>query len=559
MLETHVRQAATVLLETAIRVAPPHTRDWGAAMRGELNYVEGSWAGTMWALGGASVMLKQAVVSLMVPGRGAIVVPDGGLFAKNVFFRRAALAAGGACILAALLFFAAPPFRQAFAVAMKPWSLIYQVATGNLQPGIQALAKRAETERDAEGLAFCAVRLQEARESVRLAEEAVHIDPSLTWIYALVAPRSPELLETGRWLEKLRQWDPRNALFPLIIAQWIVRTQFPQGVWTPPDQKPDQKQEQAWQSAMAAAFQSPKFDDYQDRLAELNRKVVHRYRFDDPYEVESRSDPGLPSPVMEASERYALSLIRDGRELEARGDWTGAREKYWTVARFGQLVDSQGHTWLEHWSATYLQHLAYKPLKALSEKQGDAVDAALFGYLAAKFDPFTGVYARGQGESAFGLSISRRNAAVVEIAGLMILVFCGLIVIAAAILIAARRRGARPATRRAVPMATIVVTSSAVGLLFSSVTLYLTYRPYWYIFQSARLNGQSVQTRDLSEFLNSTQMLPGMSPHLFQTLLEALLYSGSPSFLFYVWTGVTLLAVSGLVLIVLRGLRSRLS
>jgi ABC-type bacteriocin/lantibiotic exporter with double-glycine peptidase domain len=46
-------------------------------------------------------------------------------------------------------------------------------------------------------------------------------------------------------------------------------------------------------------------------------------------------------------------------------------------------------------------------------------------------------------------------------------------------------------------------------------------------------------------------MLPGV-PHHVYVLLDALLYSGSPSFLFYVWAGVTLLGVIGLVLILLR-------
>jgi hypothetical protein len=93
--------------------------------------------------------------------------------------------------------------------------------------------------------------------------------------------------------------------------------------------------------------------------------------------------------------------------------------------------------------------------------------------------------------------------------------------------------------------------TSAVGLLFSSVTLYLTYRPYWYIFHNAILNGDGVQSRDLQEFLTSMQALPGV-PHRLHVLMVALLYSGSPSFLFYVWVGVTLLGVIGLALIVLR-------
>jgi len=67
MVATPLRQAASVLLESAIRIAPPEAREWGEAMRGELDYVEGSWAAASWALGGASVMAKHALMSLLVP------------------------------------------------------------------------------------------------------------------------------------------------------------------------------------------------------------------------------------------------------------------------------------------------------------------------------------------------------------------------------------------------------------------------------------------------------------------------------------------------------------
>ena len=150
------------------------------------------------------------------------------------------------------------------------------------------------------------------------------------------------------------------------------------------------------------------------------------------------------------------------------------------------------------------------------------------------------------------METSERNAAVVQIAGLMILVFCGLMLIASILLIAGSRRGARLAAKRAKPVATMVVLSSGVGLLFSSITLYLTYRPYWYLFQSAILSGDGVGSSDFRYFLNFTPALPGVSPRGYHVLANALLYSGSPSFLFYVWAGVTLLGVIGLVLILLR-------
>jgi succinate dehydrogenase/fumarate reductase cytochrome b subunit len=119
MLETHLRHVATVLLESATRFAPADTREWGRAMHGELRYVDGCWAVLMWVLGGASVMAKHALVSILLPGRyGQGLTPDGGLFAKNVSRRKAALVASGVCVLGALLFLAGPPFRQGMQVAL---------------------------------------------------------------------------------------------------------------------------------------------------------------------------------------------------------------------------------------------------------------------------------------------------------------------------------------------------------------------------------------------------------------------------------------------------------
>ncbi len=544
-----LRQAAAALLESAIRIAPPDSRDWGRAMMGELPYVEGSWAGTLWALGGSSVLAKQALASLLIPGRrGKGIVPDGGLFAKSATLRKSALAIGAACVLVAFLFFAAPPFRQAFRVALTPWYHMVQIASRSPEPGFETLARRAEARHDPEGVAFCAVRIQDSRESARLAEEAVVLDPNLLWVYAVVALRNPGLSETSPWMDQLERWDAQNALFHLITAESIERAHFRRGVWTPATQE----QDLAWQSAMAAAFQSPEFDDYFDRIAQLNRRVVPRYSFYDPYEVESREQIDLPVHAFQNSERFAKSLLKSGAVMEAKGDRKMGRDKYWTVARFGQLLDSQGRTGMEHGMGTTLQAMAYKQLQGSFAEEGNTAEAALFAYLGAKFDPVKGEHAGFSGDSAFGVETSERNAAVVQIAGLMILVFCGLMLIASILLIAGSRRGARLAAKRAKPVATMVVLSSGVGLLFSSITLYLTYRPYWYLFQSAILSGDGVGSSDFRYFLNFTPALPGVSPRGYHVLANALLYSGSPSFLFYVWAGVTLLGVIGLVLILLR-------
>jgi hypothetical protein len=553
MLETHLRHACSVLLESAIRIAPPDTRDWGRAMRGELDYVEGQWAAAMWALGGVSVLAKQTLISLIVPGRGGEnLVPDGGLFAKSPALRKAALITGGACILVALLFFASPPFRQAFQVAVSPWHVRpHVVGYVDVRSPLLALAKRAEARRDAEGLAFCAVRLGTDK---RWADEAVQLDPSLLWVYPVLAIRNPKYAEKGEWLNRLEQQDPDNALFYLIEAQAVENEYLHDHEWKPSSIE----QVQAWHTAMAAVFNSTKFDDYLDRVNLLTRHVVPRYGFYNLFEVDSRSRIDLPIHAFEHCDRYARWLLSSGAEMEAKGNRKAAREQYWTVARFGQLIDSQAHTDFEHWMGTALQSLAYNQLQASAQKEGNTSEAALFGYLASKFDPAKGRCPSYPQGSAFGFNTAHRNAAVVEISGLMVLLFAALVAIAASILLAGSRRWAGPVAQQARPVAVIVILSGAVGMLFSSVTLYLTYRPYWYIFQTAILNGERVPSADLQFFLTELSLFHGVSsPHLIRTLMDALFYSGSPSFLFYVWTGATLLGVIGLALIVLRRLRGR--
>jgi hypothetical protein len=388
MVETHLRHAATVLLESAIRIAPPDTREWGQAMCGELSYVEGNWAAVMWALGGATVMAKHALISLLIPGRrGQVITPDGGLFTKNVSLRKAVLVTAAGFILAALLFFAAPPFRQALRLSLTAWNELFHVTARDGQPRLRTLAKQAEARHDPEGLVFAAVRLADASESARLAEEAVQLDPNLIWVYAAVAVRHPELAEIREWVPKLERWDPKNALFHLITAESIdIDLVIKASKLTPKEFKNELESDPALQAAMAAAFGSPKFDDYLNRLRELDTRVVRRYSFNDPYEVLRGEEADVPSYAWCDSERFAKSVLQSGQDLEAKGDRKGAVEKYWSVARFGQTIESKGHTDAEYDLGLSLQIGAYKQLQKLSEKGGNANEAALFAYLARSFE-----------------------------------------------------------------------------------------------------------------------------------------------------------------------------
>jgi hypothetical protein len=333
-------------------------------------------------------MAKHTLISLFFPGRrGQIITPDGGLFAKNVSLRKAVLVTAAGFILGALLFFVAPPFRQAVRVSLEGWNELFQVTARNGQPQLRALAKQAEARRDPEGLVFAAARLADARDSARLAEEAVQFDPNLIWVYAIVAVRHPELAEIRDWVPKLERWDPKNALFQFITAESIdIDLGSKASKLTPKEFKNELENDPARRGAMAAAFASPKFDDYLNRLRELDTRVVRRYGFNDPYEVLSGEEQDLPTYAWQDSQWFAKSVLQAGQNVEAKGDRKGAVEKYWSVARFGQTIDSQGHADSGYNLGLSLQIVAYKQLQKLSEKGGNANEAALFAYLASSFE-----------------------------------------------------------------------------------------------------------------------------------------------------------------------------
>jgi hypothetical protein len=567
MQEMPFRQAAALLLDYAIRIAPPESREWGQAMRGELSFVEGHWAALLWAFGGASVMAKHALISLLIPGRrGQAILFDGGLFARNVSVRKVLQVIAAGLTLASLLFFAAPPFRQAVGVSLAGWNELLHITGRNGQSRLQALAIQAEGRRDPEGLVFAAARLTDDRESSRLVREAVQLNPDFDWAYAVVAVRHPYIPEILEWMPQLARRDPQNALLYFISAESIYIADAAK-----PSSRPYRQPEEvnpAWRSAMAAAFASPKFDDYLDRLRALDAGVLRRYGFNDPYSVLAGEEEGLPSYAFWDCSRFSTSILQSGKDLEARGDRSGAVERYWSVARFGQVIDSQAQTDSEHTLGLRLQAGAYNELQEFAKKGGNANEAALFAYLATTFGQSMeslrhggisiqpGASGRGvSGRNAvsgglakpgerwvFGAYVSGRNALVLQVSSLIMVILCALLLVAASVLIAGIRQGGSSGAARIHPWATVLALISAVGLLLSSATIYLTYRPYWYIFQRAVLDGDRSQARDLREFLSAIQFPPGFD------------LGRSPRFdvALYFWAGVTLLAVAGLVLIILR-------
>ena len=539
------RRIAALLLRFAIWIAPHDALDWGRGMFSELNHVQGNWAALIWAVGGASVLAKHALLSVILPASHRRTVSSTSeLFTNEGPMRKTTLAAIGACTVASLLFFLAPFFRQAFHVSLAQWHNVIHVQSefdaqgSGKYRGLEALAREAEKNHDAEGLAFVATRTTNQSESARLAEEAVHLDPKLTWIYAVVAVQYPSLPEVNQWVPLLQQLDPQNALPNFIVAEKIdidqvVREKIPHRV---------KEQPAAWQNAMAAAFQSPKLDNYLARLTELERRVLLRYQVDDPFQTlgDDRWD-GLPSYAAADSSSYAHSLLESGRTLEARGDRKGAFEKYLTVARFGQMVGPAGGFFLRR----ELKE-ACSRLGALSEQEGNKVEAAFYASLAdqterAQHEELLSLRKRVQGSE-----VSHWNSFLVKASGLVILFSAGLL-LTCALGIIVRGKSIQLSGLRPSRLTLVVGLSGAIAALLSSAVLYVTYRPYAEILQRFIVKGDETNLAELSSFLGTAQLPLGA-----KGILDV------SEFVFYFWFSVILLCTLTLLVAFLRRFQHRL-
>jgi hypothetical protein len=553
--DTPLHRLAACLLRAGIRLAPGEAREWGNAMLSELQHIEGNWAAVAWALGGAGVLAKQVLVALLVPARNRHAAPVGNPLAREAKMHKASLITGGACLAAVLLFFVAPTFRQAFRVSLAQWHSVMHVGQiqRSEQPELESLARRVEKNKDAEGMAFVAARLNDSDESVRLANEAVRLDPRLTWILGVVGARHADAPEVPAWVQKLKQWDPENALPYLILAQRddMESVAMPGG-WNalyPP------KRSAAWMGAMAGAFNSDRIDDYRDRLRTVDRTVARRYGLNNPaLVVEERTFMfRLPTYATWDSVRYATLTIESGEELEAGGDLKGAIEKYLQVAHFVRA--SRTHASYPVFLDTLMPAL-YGRLAAIYRKTGDATQSEYFADLTAtakyelERDRLQWHSEMENRHNIFG--VTSWNALVVEASDVVMLAsFCLLLI--ALIVVLARSRALKPSDRRIGRATMGLGLSGAVGLLVSSVTLYVAYRPYAAIYTRFLQTGDTSQLKTLRDFIGFTRSPIGTQFYRPGPLdywdVVVTPYISAPDFTFYFWLAVTALGVTTLATI----------
>jgi hypothetical protein len=535
------RRLAALLLRFAIWIAPHDTHDWGHGMLSELQHVEGNWSALLWSLGGAGVLAKHAMLAVILPSSHRPTVSSASeLFDKEGPMRKTTSAVIAFCVLASLFFFLVPAFRQAFQVSLSQWRDVFHVQRSlgyrTPDPELDALAKKAEQDHDAEALAFVAVREPNQSEAVRLADEAVGLDPGLTWLYGIVAVQWSSFPELDRWVPALKKFDPQNALPYLITAERIdidqvVREQVPRRT---------EEESAAWKDAMAAAFRSHNLDDHLDGLKQLDRRVVVRHGISDPFEAMNDRWYRLPSYGISDSSCYAKWLIESGDALEAHSDHRGAAEKYLVVASFGQLLTPTESFFLGREIKG-----AYQRLGALSEKDGNKAEAVFYASLTDQLDRESKKERASWRSRCAGSKVSHWDAFLVRITGLLMLL-CGGILLICAVGVMLRSRSVRLASLRPSRLTLTLGFGAALGSLLASAVLLVTYWPYSEILHRFISDSDESGVSELSNFLGDAQVPLGTRGYL-----------GVSNAVFYFWFIVAVLCALALLVAVVRHFQTR--
>jgi hypothetical protein len=299
---------------------------------------------------------------------------------------------------------------------------------------------------------------------------------------------------------------------------------------------------------MDAAFQSPKLDSYIVRQQQLDHRVLTRYRLDDPFQAALDENwYAFPSYDSWYCSLYARSLLESAQSLESRGDRKAAFEKYLMVARFGQMMSSDGE--YTFFIKKEMKE-AYSRLGALSQTEGDGEAASFYASLADQCDKFeekerTLIHNRFEGSD-----VSLWNAFLVRLSGLGILI-CAALLFLCALGIVIRNRSLRLASLHPSRLTLTLGFVAAVGSLLSSAILFVSYRPYSEIFRRFLSKGDAAGLSELSNFLRDAQRPLGSRFSL------GTWYVSSSMMVFYFWFAVTVLCALALALAIFRHYQTR--
>jgi hypothetical protein len=382
-----------------------------------------------------------------------------------------------------IAFFFVPDFRQGLQVpflTLGPGGDVGWLQRAGTIPAekLAEAARVAEAQRDARTLAFAALHAPTVQEGLRWADEAVAIDPSLTWVYlSLILPAAeakqnpPDVQAVVARLEK---WDPDNAV-PYVQEGVAIelRRHIALSPW--PAVQESLAKETEWCQAMQKAYTAPRYDSYTVRRFELERTWLRQNHLDKPAIV-LLSTSAYPIPNLLATRTYANLLIdKYGKEAEDAKHLPQALGYYWTAEHFAERMRLNSASLLEKLIAVAVQKIANKRLIPALRNAGQADAVAALEMEEQQVDQMRAILS---GKDPLAQSFNYNWAAlIVEIFAALVAYFSALTVIC--LLYVNAKRWVRSEIKgRLYQFLTVAENYMPILLFLACAGLYLSYYPY---------------------------------------------------------------------------------
>jgi hypothetical protein len=489
-------KVAAWLARGAARVWPEETRHWGLAIEAELSDINSPSASVFWALGGVMLLTRAWWNHLLHSWMRPAGVPEGSpleQLTKNAsrvprtprFVTAILLLVSSAALLI-------PDVRDGMRASFDAWHVSSAEAFDD-STAVAPLRKQVNLNHDPQAMALLALLSNDKTERIRLANDAVQRDPSLTWIYSEVRTtdgvksswRNPLPAE---WLDKLQKWDPDNAVPRLLVAQQSL-IQFEDG-WQRSgyrglynlESKKFLEADPKWLAAMDFAFRAPKYDAYGSKRFDLYRTVVQRYGFrDSRMALYGFGDSPVGLGILMQSPFFRLTsvityddvLLDRGDAAERAGNLREAERLYREPAQFSDIMAQQSHTDFERGIWVRLEGISLRRLIPLLAKTGHAEEVSQLSYklegLQTSVSPPGPVREWAWSENGWeGFAIRMLTAAIL-LFGAASLVSLGALFL--------RRRAELQSRGAGLALASLVVDYCPILLVISCAGLFVAYRP----------------------------------------------------------------------------------
>ena len=325
-----------------------------------------------------------------------------------------------------LVLLAVPALRQALVILAVPggestaWS-----SRGFSEKALRSIEQSGEKQRYARTLAFVALHSSDDLQAVRSGEKAIALDPQLTWISARLSHATYLVpgYDPHPWIEQLKAWDPQNAFPYLLEASANIHGDW-EARWAKYNAATSELRaalaaEPAWRKPMEKAFAAPRLDLYSAQQFTLDRQVLEEQGFDRP-DMLLFAASSQQIPELLAIKIYEDIQLKDvGKSAEDAGRTEQALAAYWTVARFGERLQSDSSDIMQLFSIK-LREDAYQRMLPLLRREGRTAEAAALEAALSvlpALDP-TRDWRQKTLEATAG-----RSARIVELAGFFLFVF----------------------------------------------------------------------------------------------------------------------------------------